>query len=177
MLRRVPGSDGLRAELGRLTGVRAIRSSPRSRLWAGTVPVVVKHVVAGSGASARFGREVATFHVAGRAGKPVAAPLLAADRAARVMVLARVGRRPAPADWVVGCLEALARLHATGRPRDAAVLPVWTGPTAADADAFRGFATALGVSAGPRARRQLLGAVRRLADGAAGQHALPHGDP
>ncbi len=77
----------------------------------------------------------------------------------------------------MGWATALARLHAATGPADAHAheLPRWSGPTDADIEAFVGLATTLGVPAPPGVPGELERLLDRL--GAAGHHALLHGDP
>jgi tRNA A-37 threonylcarbamoyl transferase component Bud32 len=153
-------------------------SSPRSRVWqterAGR-PVVVKQLVDSPGAAERFAREVAALRIAARATPSVAPALLDTDPGSLTLVLEYLENRPPAGDWIVDYAATLARLHATGRPEDAAALPRWAGPTAVDVDAFVSLAEALGVSVTTQVRGELGDLVRRL--GALRGHALLHGDP
>jgi hypothetical protein len=176
----LPLTAAMRAEFGAASGVRRLGSSPRSRVWSAELDgtgVVVKQSVGGGDAAVRFAVEVAALRIAARAGATVAAPLLAADEATRVMVLGRVERTAPGPDWPLAYASALARLHATGRPADTAALPRWSGPTASDVEAFCGLAQALGVPASAAARGELAACAQRLAAEAGRQHALLHGDP
>ena len=182
----VPMSDELRAALGDPRRVERLESSPRSRVWRveldGGVRAVVKQIAdeggagADGNADARFARETAALRLAARAPRPGVAPaLLGTDPAARVMVLEHVDGLGAVDDWMPGYAEALARLHALTGPDDAGALPAWSGPTAADADAFLAFAKALEVPVPPGVPDELAGLIDRLDP--AGHHALLHGDP
>ncbi len=216
-LPRLPYGEGLREAVA----AEPLPSSPRSRVWRVTLRggerVVVKQVTDQGGAGSwrpagvaqavragdasaeadgRFAREVAGLRAAGRAlagGEPVAPAVLGVDAAARVMVLEFVEDRGAPADWMPGFADALARLHARGTAGDAAVLPAWRGPSEADVEAFLRFAAALGAPAPGGIEDELGGLVRRLdlpardpagpagldpaGAGAARPVGLLHGDP
>jgi hypothetical protein len=175
---RLPFSEELRAALGAPRRARRLGSSPRSRVWRVELaagPAVVKQIVGGADAGERYAREVAALRLALRAEAPVVPALLAADATARVLVLERVADRRPPPDWIVGYATALARLHASGGPDAAAVLPRWKGPGAADTDAFLRLAGRLGVPVPPGVPAELAALVDRLAQ--APGHALLHGDP
>ncbi|QIQ06262.1 aminoglycoside phosphotransferase family protein [Streptomyces liangshanensis] len=178
MWTQLPFGEGLRAALGPPRGPRRLESSPRSRVWrvelAGT-PAVVKQLVAGPGAEERYAREVAALRIASRAEPAVVPALLGTDPGERVLVLAHVDHRPPPREWIVGYAKALARLHATGVPADAGLLPAWSGPTQGDADSFLHLAETLGVTVAPGVPAELTALVGRL--DRAGGHALLHGDP
>ncbi|PZG45681.1 aminoglycoside phosphotransferase [Spongiactinospora gelatinilytica] len=160
-------------------GAREVQSSPRSSVWRleyGGAAVVVKQATGGDDAQARFEREITALTLAARSGGvPPVARVIASDAGCRVMVLEHLAEAPAPADWAVRYTDALARLHAATGPADAGALPRWQGPTEADAEAFAGFAGALGVPVPARARAEISALVERL--GAGDHHALLHGDP
>lgn len=167
----------LRAALGPMTRPRPIDSSPRSSVWradVGGVPAVVKQVVGGADAGARFEREVTALRLAARAGPPLVPAILGTDPGRRVIVLEYVDGGDPPADWVVHYATALARLHATTTADDDAALPRWSPPCAGDVAAFLRLAGELGVAATPAVRAELDGVLHRL--GRAG-HSLLHGDP
>jgi hypothetical protein len=174
----MPWPGGLRARLGRPGQATPLSSSPRSLVWQVDLPgkrAVVKQVVDGPGADARYERELAALRLAARADPPVAPALLGADPGQRVLVLEWLSEgRPAD-DWVVGYAEALARLHAVTTPGDAGTLPRWPGPSGRDVAAFLGLAAAMGVTAAPPVRGELDDLVRRLQQDQG--HALLHGDP
>jgi tRNA A-37 threonylcarbamoyl transferase component Bud32 len=174
----IPLSDDLRARLGKPTRIRRLASSPRSRVWRaelGGTAAIVKQVAGGADADARYHREVAALRLAARA-RPLLAPaILGTDPGARVLVLEFVADRgPAPG-WVVEYAATLARLHAVTGPADAGVVPPWSGPTAADADAFLALAGVLGVPVPPQVPGELGALLGRLDP--AGHYALLHGDP
>ncbi|MEV5606142.1 phosphotransferase [Streptomyces sp. NPDC052299] len=156
-------------------------SSPRSRVWrvraADGRPVIVKQITddgdTTADADARFARETAGLRLAGRG--TVAPALLAADPAARVMLLEYVDDLGRTEDWMPGYAEALARLHALTGPADAGALPAWSGPTAADAESFLALARALDVPVPAAVPDELAGLLARLDP--TGHHALLHGDP
>ncbi|RBQ14817.1 aminoglycoside phosphotransferase family protein [Spongiactinospora rosea] len=160
------------------TGAREVQSSPRSSVWRleyGGAAVVVKQSTGGDDAQARYGREITALTLAARGtGVPPVARVIASDAGCRVMVLEHLAEVPGTADWAVRYADALARLHAATGPADAGALPTWQGPTEADAEAFAGFAAALGVPVSARARDEISALVERLG---AGGHALLHGDP
>lgn len=154
-------------------------------------------------ADARFAREVAGLRLAGRAvprgevarGEAavpaarngavggagdrvaVAPEVLATDTTARVMVLELVKDLGAPADWMPGYAEALARLHARGLVAEAGELPGWRGPAGADVEAFLRFAAALDGLASDDVEGELAGVIARLDGAGPGNAALLHGDP
>ncbi|MFF3013515.1 phosphotransferase family protein [Streptomyces sp. NPDC057939] len=178
MWSRLVFGDGLRAELGTPRNPRRLGSSPRSRVWRVELPgatAVVKQLVDGPQADDRYAREVTALRLAARAETPVAPALLAADPAARVLVLEHLDHRPPPEDWAVGYASALARLHATAGPADAGTLPRWRGPDSADIDSFLALAETLGTRVAPGVRGELDALVDRL--GRAPGHCLLHGDP
>jgi hypothetical protein len=170
-------SDRLRAELGAVTWRRRLASSPRSVVWTADIastPVVVKQVVGGADAAARFDREVMALTIAARADPPVVPRLLGADPDERVLVLERVRAGPLPEDWLVGYATSLARLHATATPSDA--LARWVPPDPTDLQAFLTFAKALGVAVPRLAGGELNALLGRLAKEPE-RPALLHGDP
>lgn len=223
ILDRLPYGEELRAAVGEPVAAESLPSSPRSRVWRVGLRsgerVVVKQITeqgaagswSGEGwdgatatpsapaeADARFAREVAGLRVAGEA---VAPAVLEVDAGARVMVLEYVEDLGAPADWMPGYAEALARLHARGlvagretvlgnrsatggvgnaggaaSAGDLEVLPGWRGPSGVDVEAFLRFAAAVGVPGGGGVEGELGGVVERLGavPAAAG---LVHGDP
>ncbi len=131
---RLPFGDALRTELGVPESPLRLGSSPRSRVWRVELPAstaVVKQLVGGPEADERYAREVAALRLAARSGVPVVPALLATDPAERVLVLEDLEHQRPAGDWIVDYAAALARLHATGRPDDAGVLPRWQGPTRA----------------------------------------------
>ncbi|MFF5705305.1 aminoglycoside phosphotransferase family protein [Streptomyces sp. NPDC012794] len=177
-LRLPPFGDALRAELGPPVRWRRLGSSPRSRVWRVVLPgatVVMKQIVGGPDADERYVREVTALRLAARGEAPVVPALLATDPGERVLVLEHLDHRRPAGDWIVGHAEALARLHATGRPEDAGSLPRWQGPDQADVEAFLRLAGALEVPVPPGASGELGELVERLAR--TGGHALLHGDP
>ncbi|QMU70018.1 phosphotransferase family protein [Streptacidiphilus sp. P02-A3a] len=178
MYSRLPFGDALRARLGPPGRARRLDSSPRSRVWRvelPAAPVIVKQVVDGPDADHRYARELAALRLASRAEPPVVPALLATDPEQRVLVLEQVEHRPPPRDWIVDYAAALARLHATGKPQDAGVLPAWSPPTGRDTASFLALAQALGASVPPGVAGELDALVDRLAR--APGNALLHGDP
>ncbi|MEU9026628.1 aminoglycoside phosphotransferase family protein [Streptomyces sp. NPDC048383] len=176
-LRPVFGEE-LRAELGTPRRWRRLGSSPRSRVWRVELPgttAVVKQLVDGPEADDRYAREVTALRLAARAASPVAPALLAADPAARVLVLEHLAHRPPAGDWTVDYAAALARLHATAGPADAGALPRWKGPGRADIHSFLALAATLRVPVATGVADELDALVERL--GRAPGHALLHGDP
>ncbi|MET9377524.1 aminoglycoside phosphotransferase family protein [Streptomyces sp. NPDC002992] len=179
MWSRPPFGEELRAELGAPGRSRRLGSSPRSRVWRVRLPeawVVVKQIVGGPDADARFAREVAALRLAGRAPTPVVPTLLGTDPRERVLVLEHLEHRRPPSSWIVDYAAALARLHATARPQDAQSLPRWQGPGEADVDSFLGLAAALHVPVPSGVADELHRLVERLGR-APGRQALLHGDP
>ena len=149
MWSEVPLGDELRTELGEPRSVERLRSSPRSRVWLverGNAPVVIKEIVAGSGAADRFERELAALRLAARVNPPVAPRLLATDHDRRVLVLEGLVHQDAASDWIVAYAVALAQLHAATDADDAGLLPRWSGPTQRDVDSFLILTAQLGVS-------------------------------
>jgi hypothetical protein len=154
---------------------------------------VAEMAAASAEADARFAREVAGLR---RAGLPVpraadgmgggagdlvavAPAVVGVDAVARVMVLEFLEDREAPADWMPGYAEALARLHARGLAPagagDTEDLPGWRGPSEGDVEAFLRFAAGVGVPGTGGVEGELGGVVERLrVTGAVG---LLHGDP
>ncbi|MFL6110620.1 MAG: phosphotransferase [Catenulispora sp.] len=174
---QTPVSRSLRAELGRPRRVRELVSSPRSQVWRaelGGVDVVIKQLVAGPGADDRFAREVAALRAAANADRPVVPRLLAVDPAERVLIVEHVDSDEPPDDWLIGYASALARLHSA--PTDGVRLPVWSGPTGADIEAFRKLAAALGTRAGDGVGAELDALLARLARRTERRQLL-HGDP
>ncbi|PBC86965.1 MULTISPECIES: aminoglycoside phosphotransferase family protein [unclassified Streptomyces] len=178
MTSQLPFGDGLRAELGTPVRHRRLDSSPRSRVWRvelNGIPAVVKQIVGAPDAAQRYAREVTALRLASRAEPALVPGLLGTDDEARVLVLEHLEpRRPSRA-WIVDYATALARLHATGTPEDAGLLPAWSGPAQDDISAFLHLAEALHVSVPSGAPAELDALVDRL--GRAPGHALLHGDP
>ncbi|MEU8228151.1 phosphotransferase [Actinoplanes sp. NPDC048967] len=172
--RALPLGPALRDRLGRPRRVRAIASSPRSRVWraefAGT-PAVVKQIVGGADAARRFGRELTALRLAGATRPAVVPEVLAADPQRRVLVLEHLTEVPDREPWAIRYATALARLHALS-PGD---LPADTGPAPRDVRAFLDLAGALGVTVPAGADDELAALLERLR--AAGTAALLHGDP
>ncbi|HET9138173.1 hypothetical protein, partial [Actinophytocola sp.] len=103
MPERVPGGDQVWDGLGRPVGAERLYSSPRSRVWLadlGERRVVVKQVVDGADADARYARELAALRLAGARRPPLVPELLAADPAVRVLVLEYLDAEPGLPDWV-----------------------------------------------------------------------------
>ncbi|MFI7382769.1 phosphotransferase [Streptomyces sp. NPDC049813] len=184
MLNRLPFNEELRSAVGVPHRSRLLDSSPRSRVWrvrlADGRPVVVKQITDGgdpeSDADTRFAREVAGLRLAGRATGPAVAPaLLATDLPSRVMVLDHVDDLGKRDDWMPGYAESLARLHALTGPADAGALPLWSGPTTADAESFLALARALDVRIPSAVPDELAALLDRLDP--TPHHALLHGDP
>jgi hypothetical protein len=173
-----PYGQRLRDRLGPARHPHPLVSSPRSNVWraeVGGAPVVVKQIVGGSDAAARYGREVTALGLAARVRPPVVPALLGADSATLTLVLEYVeDARPAD-DWAVTYASGLARLHAAAGPGDAGMLPRWRGPDAEDVRAFLALAGRLEIPAGPGVRDELADLVDRLA--ALPGDALLHGDP
>jgi tRNA A-37 threonylcarbamoyl transferase component Bud32 len=178
MLNRIPYGKALRAELGRLGRARRLGSSPRSRVWRVEVahgPVIIKQIVGPDDAGHRYAREVTALRLAGRVDPPVVPGLLATDPDARVLVLEHLPDDKVVDGWQVDYAAALARLHAAGRLVDPGTLPAWSGPTAADVDAFVALADQLRVPVSP----PVVGDLHGLIDGPsrASAQSLLHGDP
>lgn len=110
-----PLGPSLRARLGSPKLIRRFPSSSRSRVWLvefdGT-PAIVKQAVSGPAAASRFTREVTALRLAGRMRPRVVPALLAADRAARVLVMEYLTGQGAADEWMISYATALARLHA-----------------------------------------------------------------
>ncbi|HEX5403928.1 MAG TPA: aminoglycoside phosphotransferase family protein [Pseudonocardiaceae bacterium] len=170
--------DQLRADLGTPTWRRKLASSPRSLVWLAEVnstPVVVKQVVGGTDAEARFTREVTALRLAGRAEPAVAPALLGVDVDQQVMVLEYLTGEPQSDDWVIGYATALAGLHATTTSADADALPRWTPPGARDVVSFLALAMGLDMEVPRPAVAELDNLLHRLAEPTG--FALLHGDP
>ncbi|MFE5796526.1 aminoglycoside phosphotransferase family protein [Streptomyces sp. NPDC056503] len=184
MSHRVPFHEALLSAVGVPEQAELLDSSPRSRVWrvrlADRRLVVVKQITDDGDASAdadtRFARKVAGLRLAGRASGPAVAPaVFAVDAPSRVMVLEHLDDLGRTDDWMPGYAESLARLHALTGPADAGAVPVWSGPTAADAESFLALARALDVPVPPTVPDELAGLLDRLDPTA--HHALLHGDP
>lgn len=174
----VPFGERLRDELGTPRSARLLDSSPRSAVWrvelADGTPAVVKQLVAGAGASERYGREVAALRLAGRVEPAVVPRVLGVDADERVLVLEYV-EHGLPCDgWEAEYAAGLARLHAAGG--DGADLPRWAGPDSGDVGSFVAFARALGVHDTVGAEGELGELTLRLGK-MSGRQALLHGDP
>jgi hypothetical protein len=194
-------NDGVRlgGGLGEAVVVRVIGSSPRSRVWQvefGGRPAIVKQVVGGDDAQARFEREIAALTLAAGVRPAVVPEVLGSDPDERLMVLEYVAADgPTPAGWQSDYAVALARLHAAARflPGAVAAAPVPAAPVpaapvpaapvpatdvlpdAADVTAFLAFAGRMGAAAAATVEDELLAVVERLAR--ADRDALLHGDP
>jgi phosphotransferase family enzyme len=170
---RLPIGAQLRARLGEPVLVRALDSSPRSRVWLvelGGVPAICKQITGGPDAAERYRREVTAL----RAAAGVVPDLLGVDPDARVLVLEYVATDgPTAAGWHVDYAVALARLHASSPPDG--VLPPHAGPGSAQVASFLRFAGRLGVAVPDAAHDELLALTERLR--AAPRDALLHGDP
>ncbi|MFF2013593.1 phosphotransferase [Streptomyces sp. NPDC058195] len=184
MPNRVPFNEALLSTVGIPELTRLLDSSPRSRVWrvqlADQRLVIVKQITddgdTSADANTRFAREVAGLRLAGRASGPAVAPaVLATDPSSRVLVLEHVDDLGETSDWMPGYAESLARLHSLTGPADAGALPVWSGPTATDAESFLTLARALDVPVPPTVSHELAGLLERLDPTA--HHALLHGDP
>ncbi|OLZ65888.1 aminoglycoside phosphotransferase [Streptomyces amritsarensis] len=180
----VPFNDALHAAVGTPEQAEVLDSSPRSQVWrvrlADRRLVIVKQITdtgdTRADAHTRFAREVAGLRLAGRATGPAVAPaVLATDLPSRVVVLEYLEDLGRTDDWMPGYAESLARLHALTGPADAGALPVWSGPTAADAESFLALARALDVPV-PSTVPEELGALLERLDPSP-YHALLHGDP
>jgi hypothetical protein len=173
-----PFSDRLRTEFGAARAPRRLASSPRSNVWRaelGGTPAVVKQIVGGPDASARYAREVTALRLAARVTPPVAPRLLGTDAESRTLVLEDLAEDGPPGDWLVGYAAGLARLHAATGPADTGTLPRWQGPDTDDVRAFLSLAGRLGIPVGPDVTGELAALVERLQE--APGHALLHGDP
>ncbi|WP_329112375.1 phosphotransferase [Streptomyces sp. NBC_01353] len=184
MPNRVPFNEALLSTVGTPKQTKLLDSSPRSRVWrvrlADRRLVIVKQITdggdTGADANTRFVREVAGLRLAGRAsGLAVAPAVLATDPSSRVMVLEYLDDLGRTDDWMPGYAESLARLHALTGPADAGALPVWSGPTATDAESFLALARALDVAVPSTVPNELAGLLERLDP--TPHHALLHGDP
>jgi hypothetical protein len=174
---RGPINEALRTALGAPRVVRRLASSPRSRVWLvefDTTPAVVKQIVGGPDAPARYARETAALALAARANPPIVPAVLGTDPHSRVLVLEYLESRGPGPEWVIDYARALARLHATTSAQDD-TLPRSTGPSARDIAAFLTLARHLKVPTPPRAEAQLEQVCARLEAGVG--HALLHGDP
>jgi aminoglycoside phosphotransferase (APT) family kinase protein len=173
-----PLSGRLRAEFGPARAPRRLASSPRSNVWRadlGGTPTVLKQIVGGPDAAARYAREVTALRLAARVVPPVAPRLLGTDAQTRTLILEDLADDGPPGDWVVEYAAGLARLHAATGPADAGLLPRWHGPDTGDVRAFVAQAGRLGIAAGPDVSHELAALVDRLKE--APGHALLHGDP
>jgi Phosphotransferase enzyme family len=173
-----PLGEPLRAALGSPVTIRELPSSPRSRVWLVEFdgePAVVKQIADRADAGRRYAREETALRLAGRARPPVVPAVLASDPGQRVLVLEYLADQRPRGPWMADYATALARLHACGRPADAAVLPAWAGPGPDDIEAFTGLAGRLGVPVPPGLPGELRDLIARLSP--AGHHALLHGDP
>lgn len=173
-----PIGESLRDVLGTPRVVRRLASSPRSRVWLvefGTVPAIVKQVIDGADAPARYAREVTALGLAARARPPVVPAVFGSDPPSGVMVLEYLPSQAPAADWIIDYAAALARLHATTTASDRGRLPPQSGPGPADIAAFLDLARRLDVPIPARAHDQLEQLCVRLATSTG--HALLHGDP
>ncbi|MCX5297580.1 phosphotransferase [Streptomyces sp. NBC_00193] len=184
MSNRVPLNEALMSTVGTPEESKLLDSSPRSRVWwvrlADGRPVIVKQMTgvgdADADADTRFARELAGLRLAGRGSGPAVAPaVLATDAASRVIVMEYVADLGETGDWLPAYAESLARLHALTGPADAGALPVWSGPTAGDAESFLALARALDVPVPSTVPDELAGLLDRLDP--TPHHALLHGDP
>ncbi|MFF1413528.1 phosphotransferase [Streptomyces sp. NPDC058289] len=181
MSNSVPLNEALLSTLGTPEESKLLDSSPRSRVWwvrpADGQPVIVKQITdtgdTAADADARFARELAGLRLAGRGS--VAPAVLATDPSSRMIVLEYVDDLGETGDWMPAYAESLARLHALTGPADAGTLPVWSGPTAGDAESFLALARALDVPVPAAVPDELAGLLDRLDPTA--HHALLHGDP
>jgi Ser/Thr protein kinase RdoA (MazF antagonist) len=177
--REPPAGQALRAALGSPVTVRQIPSSPRSRVWLAEfdgAPAIIKQVTGGAGARDRYTREVTALRLAARVRPPVVPALLAADPGTQVLVLEYLtSHQPPAAGWMASYATALARLHAATGSDDASVLPPWSGPAPADAQAFLDLAARLHVPIPAGLPGELGDLLARLTPAAG--HALLHGDP
>ncbi|MFC4041361.1 aminoglycoside phosphotransferase family protein [Dactylosporangium siamense] len=168
-------SEAIRAELGAPVLVRRLDSSPRSDVSLvefDGAPAIVKHITGGPDAADRFHNEVTALRLAGQVRPSPVAALLAADPAARVLVLEHLQRgSPAEVRWSVEYAVALARLHSA----PIAGLPPYRGAAPDDIDAFLSLAQRLDVPVPASAAAELRAVLARLDGDAAGS--LLHGDP
>jgi hypothetical protein len=170
--------DTLRTSLGTPTWHRQLDSSPRSLVWLADTdgtPVVVKQIIGGADAPARFHHEITALRLASRAPVPVTPALLGVDEQRHVLVLEHLATGPLPADWPVHYAIALARLHATTSAADDGALPRWVPPERTDVVAFEKFAVSLGIPVRSEVSAELTALVERLAEPSG--FALLHGDP
>jgi hypothetical protein len=174
-----PGrAEELQELVGRPRWVRRLPSSPRSQIWLVDLegsPAVIKQITGGRDAQERFEREVTGLRLAARARPAVVPELLASLPRARMMVLERLPDDGPPHGWTEPWATALARLHATTGPGDAAALPVWSGPSPADVQAFLGLAIRIGLRVPAGVEDELGRLLDRLDPG--DSRALLHGDP
>ena len=176
--RKAPISQALTADLGTPRTVHRLASSPRSRVWLvefDTSPAIVKQIVGGPDAPARYAREITALGLAARAHPPVVPAVLGSDPQAGVIVLEYLPSQTPAEDWVVDYAKALARLHASTTAKDTGRLPGQPRPGPADITAFLAVARHLHVPIPPRAHAQLQELCSRLATPTG--HALLHGDP
>ncbi len=170
--------QALCADRGRPRQVRALDSSPRSRVWlveTADSAYVVKQIVGDPDAARRFARELTALRLAERVEPPVVARVLASDATENAMVLEHLVERRMATDWPVAYAAGLARLHAAGRQAEPAALPPWAGPRADDVGAFLALAGALRVPVPASVGAVLGDVVDRLAS--APGRCLLHGDP
>jgi aminoglycoside phosphotransferase (APT) family kinase protein len=121
-------------------------------------------------------REATALRLARRVRPYVVPALLAADPAARVLVLEYLAsHRPPAGEWMADYATALARLHAATGPDDAGMLPAWSGPAPADAQSFLDLAAQLQIPVPAQLADELDALLHRLDP--AGLHTLLHGDP
>ena len=180
---RVPSSkpefgQRLEAELGPVTWVCRLDSSPRSHVWhveMGGEPAVIKKIVGGPDADVRFQREVTALRLAARVTPPLVPAILGTDPDQRVLVLEYLKGGDPPGDWMVDYATALARLHAATNEGDTGSLPRWSPPSSGDLDSFFGLARELGAAVPSAARPELESVLNRL--GRAPGRSLLHGDP
>lgn len=168
----------LQAELGPMTTVQRLGSSPRSQVWRAEVsgtPAVIKQIVGGPDAEARFRREVTALRLAARVDPPLVPAILGTDPDQQILVLEYLDGGDPPGDWVVAYASGLARLHAATTADDTGSLPRWSPPSSGDLDAFLRLAHDLDVAVPPTIRPELDRVLHRL--GQTAGHCLLHGDP
>ncbi|TDD65588.1 aminoglycoside phosphotransferase family protein [Actinomadura rubrisoli] len=168
----------LRAQLGPITRVRQLDSSPRSlvcRAEIGGTPVVIKQIVGGPDPDERFQREITALRLAARADPPLVPAIFGADPGERVLVLEHLDGGTPPYDWVVDYATALARLHAATGEADIGALPQWSPPSPDDTWAFFKFACELDVEVPLSVHPELDDLLHRLSQ--VKGHSLLHGDP